>query len=147
MAKDPSPIVEDVATARRSVRSWISSLSTKYSSTSTLVSSPSSPRASLTTIREITSKARSPEVHGSSTTYQIGNRHFYVPLVNVTELKAHLSLLHAFKEIRQRLAETPDSVLPKEVAAKGIEDRWMYMVDLAVERCVQSFVLHIPTDS
>ena len=36
-------------------------------------------------------------------------------------------------------------VFPKDVAAKGIGDGWMYMVDLTVERYVRCFLLSTPS--
>ena len=58
----------------------------------------------------------------------------FEPLVSVQQLKAHLSLLRAFKGLRTAIEEGKDPRIPEY--ARGIEaiPRWGWFVGLAVER-------------
>ena len=72
-----------------------------------------------------------------STHYLIGDTSLSSPLVQREHLKAHLSLLHAFKTLRTRLVEIPGTELPRWVGGFGITNRWEMLVLLAVERYVR----------
>ncbi|KAH9832611.1 uncharacterized protein C8Q71DRAFT_879588, partial [Rhodofomes roseus] len=56
------------------------------------------------------------------------------PLVDPEHLKAHLGLLGAFKELRQRVESCSDDYLPQIAQFLDGPQRWAWFVGLAVER-------------
>ncbi|KAI0792057.1 hypothetical protein C8Q75DRAFT_805098 [Abortiporus biennis] len=68
--------------------------------------------------------------------YPIGNHALSQPLVQINELKGHLSLLKAFKSLRTAVEEAALDLLPKVVQQLRLdkERRWAWFVSLAVER-------------
>jgi len=65
--------------------------------------------------------------------------------VTVAQLKAHLGLLRAFRELKNRVTDLEPnqdvrSKLPSLVQELGPEERWTWFLELALERCV----LHNP---
>lgn len=78
-----------------------------------------------------------PSYASHAPSYHVGTSKSPTPLVLIEHLKAHLSLLGAFKNLRVRLAETPGEALPRWVGGSGIAYRWEMLVSLAVERYVK----------
>lgn len=67
--------------------------------------------------------------------YDIGGQALHQPFVSVEQLKAHLALLRAFKDLRTIVEEGTDSRLPLDVRALDQPAlRWGRMVALAVIR-------------
>lgn len=57
-----------------------------------------------------------------------------IPVLNPSELKAHLGLLRAFHDLERRVKD--GSKLESEVYAFSPEERWESFVQASVERCV-----------
>lgn len=71
-------------------------------------------------------------------TYKIG-AHILSPetaVVNITELKAHLALLRAFKDLRTNVEGKSPAELNLPVVVESFDEkkRWSWFVGLAVER-------------
>lgn len=75
-----------------------------------------------------------PPAYSPPSSYNIGGQTLSAPLVTVEQLKAHLSLLRAFKNLRTVIEEGKDPRIPEY--ARGLESipRWGWFVGLAVER-------------
>ena len=78
-------------------------------------------------------------LNSSHVHYIIGDHDIYSPLVPIASIKAHLSLLHAFKNLRTRFVEIPVESLPEWIGGMGLgmAYRWEMLATLAVERCVK----------
>lgn len=57
------------------------------------------------------------------------------PLVSTTQLQVHLDLLRAFKALKTRVEEDP-SGLPENARLLTAEKRWVWFLELSVERYV-----------
>lgn len=71
------------------------------------------------------------------------------PLVTIDQLKAHLTLLGAFKSLRTTVQtqSAEELILPPVVERMDVNKRWTWFVGLAVERSVvqRYFVMiHFP---
>lgn len=66
--------------------------------------------------------------------FKVGNQLTPSPLVSPTQLQAHLNLLRAFKELRIRVEQDAHN-LPPAAASLDTEKRWIWFLELAVERC------------
>lgn len=75
------------------------------------------------------------------TTFTIGSRKVSRPLVSVEQLRSHLRLLGMFASMKQKV-EDPDSDprvverIPPLAMALPPEKRWIWFLELAVDRCV-----------
>ena len=80
-----------------------------------------------------------PPEYTPPSSYNVGGRVVKQPFVTVEQLKAHLALLRAFKELRTVVEDGTDSRLPSDI--RDLETpalRWARIVALAVERCVKA---------
>ncbi|OBZ73587.1 hypothetical protein A0H81_06345 [Grifola frondosa] len=77
---------------------------------------------------------RPPPAYTAPTTYTIGGRKTAVPLVHVDQLKAHLDLLRAFHGLREAVEKGDDGRFPVNVRALEGCQRWVWFLELAVER-------------
>lgn len=68
--------------------------------------------------------------------YNIGDRVLHSPLVRVSQIKAHLSLLRAIKGLRDIVEKGEDPRFSKQVRDLSAPQRWGLFVNLAVERLV-----------
>ena len=68
--------------------------------------------------------------------YTIAGRTLQQPLVSVSMLKAHLSLLHAVKQLHSAVVDATDMRIPPAVKEFDATHRWTWFVHLAVERSV-----------
>lgn len=74
--------------------------------------------------------------------YVVGRQSVTEPFVGIDQLKAHLALLRAFKQLKVAVEEGEGIRLPPRIrdiqAAEGAQSalRWSYIVSLAVERYV-----------
>ncbi|TCD60359.1 hypothetical protein EIP91_010319 [Steccherinum ochraceum] len=68
--------------------------------------------------------------------YRIGDHDLKHPFVSIPQIKAHLALLRAFKELRTTVQETDAKSLnlPPVVSELTKDKRWTWFVGLAVER-------------
>ena len=68
--------------------------------------------------------------------YRIGGALLESPLVSIRRVKAHLTLLRAFKSLKTNIQErtSEDLRLPPIVSELSKEQRWAWFVALAVER-------------
>jgi hypothetical protein len=63
------------------------------------------------------------------------------PFVTVSQLKTHLGLLRAFKQLKNRVTdleahEDARNKLPPLAQELGPQERWTWFLELALERCV-----------
>ncbi|KAH8103957.1 hypothetical protein BXZ70DRAFT_888620 [Cristinia sonorae] len=74
--------------------------------------------------------------YNAPSSYRIGGKVITEPLVNIPQVKAHLALLRAFKELRKTVQDTSAQVLglPPVVSDLSPDKRWTWFVGLAVER-------------
>ena len=87
-----------------------------------------------------------PQVYTVPTQFNIGSQCIPEPLVNISQVKGHLALLHAFVELKKQVEELQEAI-PQMPA--DLEKRWAWFVGLAVERSVSIclpgyFRLHLP---
>ena len=79
-----------------------------------------------------------PSYYTPPSQYTVGNKPVSQPFVNIEQLKAHLALLRAFKNLRTAVEEDAGSRLPEQIRTVKDEQsasvRWGYVVSLAVER-------------
>ena len=80
----------------------------------------------------------SPPDYSPPTSYRIGSQTLLSPLVQVAELRAHLSLLRAFKNLRNDVEEANAAKLPEGTRTLDQRQRWAWFVGLAVDRFVIS---------
>ena len=80
-----------------------------------------------------------------NTTFAIGGRTVSPPLVSIEQLKSHLRLLGMFMLMKQKV-EDPDSdpqladMMPFLAKALSPEERWVWFLELAVDRYVSALV-------
>jgi hypothetical protein len=74
----------------------------------------------------------SPPAYTHPSSYSVGGLSTSLPFVNVAQIKDHLTLLHAFAELRIRVETLPADDIPQLPSDK--ERRWPCFVGLAVER-------------
>ena len=67
------------------------------------------------------------------TNFSIGSQ-LTEPLVNISQIKAHLALLHAFAELKNEVEELQEGTILQMPA--DLERRWAWFVALAVRRSV-----------
>jgi hypothetical protein len=77
--------------------------------------------------------------------YTVGNQVVSQPFVSIEQLKAHLTLLRAFKILRTSVEEDTENRLPEHIRAlkdqsSGSSLRWGCVVALAVERYRRRFI-------
>ena len=77
-----------------------------------------------------------PPAYAPPSAYRIGAQTLSAPLVTVQQLKAHLCLLRAFKNLRTAIEEGTDPRIPDYARDLEAVPRWGWFVGLAVERSV-----------
>jgi hypothetical protein len=75
-----------------------------------------------------------PPTYTAPTQFSIGSRLTPEPLVNISQIKAHLALLHAFAALKKEVEGLQEGTIPQMPA--DLERRWAWFVALAVERSV-----------
>ena len=88
------------------------------------------------TVSELEIPAYNPPPYTAPKAYRIGRSTFPDPLVSIPQVKAHLSLLRAFKALRTTVEEPDATVLGLTGVVKELpkDKRWTWFVGLAVER-------------
>ena len=79
-----------------------------------------------------------PPTYSAPTQFNIGSLRTPEPLVNLSQIKGHLVLLHAFAELKKQVEELREPIpdMPAD-----LERRWAWFVAMAVERFVS---VHVP---
>jgi hypothetical protein len=78
-----------------------------------------------------------PPVYALQSHFNIGDHVTPCPLVSANQLKTHLKLLKAFKDLRTQVEDNAFIVgLPKSALGLEPHKRWVWFLELAVERCV-----------
>lgn len=88
-----------------------------------------------------------PPAYEAPTSFTIGAKTLTQPLVRIGELKAHLSLLGAFKNLRTLVEDGQITEWPEVVRVLDPSQRWAWFIGLAVDRCVMEgimFTFHSP---
>ncbi|KAI0683786.1 hypothetical protein BC835DRAFT_1422969 [Cytidiella melzeri] len=67
-------------------------------------------------------------------TYKVGGHTLYAPLVRVAQVKAHLCLLRAIKNLRTVVEDGQDGRFPSLARDLAPPQRWGWFINLAVER-------------
>ncbi|KIP02258.1 hypothetical protein PHLGIDRAFT_130825, partial [Phlebiopsis gigantea 11061_1 CR5-6] len=75
-----------------------------------------------------------PPAYTPPTSFAVGAQTLASPLVHVQELKAHLALLGAFKQLRTAVEEAEAADWPPATQRLGPAQRWAWFVGLAVDR-------------
>ena len=75
-----------------------------------------------------------PPTYTAPTQFTIGSKLTPEPLVNISQIKAHLALLHAFAEFKKEVEGLKEGTIPQMPA--DLERRWAWFVSLAVQRSV-----------
>lgn len=78
------------------------------------------------------------------TSFSVDERSLSRPFVDIRDLKAHLYLLRAFKNLRNAvefLQGAPTKRWPQEVLKMEPEKRWAWFVGIAVDKCLFYLVL------
>jgi len=83
-----------------------------------------------------------PPYHLEEVRFPIGGKVPKDPLVTPSQLKAHLSLLRAFRELKTRVTDLEANQgvrnkLPPLAQELTPQERWTWFSELALERCVQ----------
>ena len=81
-----------------------------------------------------------PPTYTAPTRFSIGSQ-LTPALVNISQIKAHLVLLHAFAELKNEVERLQESMIPLALMAAPdlrvqVEKRWAWFVALAVLRSV-----------
>ena len=87
-----------------------------------------------TTSDNITDNPGPPPTYTAPTQFSIGSHITPEPLVNISQIKAHLALLHAFSEFKKEVEGLKEGSFPQMPA--DLERRWAWFVALAVQRSV-----------
>lgn len=80
--------------------------------------------------------ADAPPAYTPPSAFAIGAKTLTNPLVQVQELKAHLALLRAFKDLRTTVEEGKAGNWPPATHILDSAQRWAWFVGLAVDRYV-----------
>ena len=75
-----------------------------------------------------------PPTYTTPTQFSIGSQLTPEPFVNISQIKSHLALLHAFAEFKKEVEGLKEGTIPQMPA--DLERRWAWFVALAVQRSV-----------
>jgi hypothetical protein len=77
-----------------------------------------------------------PPEYISQSQFHVGKAVTSVPFVTPSQLKVHLGLLRAFRELKLKVQENPDiaNAFPPLAEALDPEARWVWFLELALER-------------
>ena len=77
-----------------------------------------------------------PLAYTAPTSWTVGAKTLSRPLVRVGELRAHLALLRAFRDLRTLVEDGQIAEWPDVVRLLDPSQRWIWFVGLAVDRYV-----------
>ena len=80
-----------------------------------------------------------PPTYKAPTQFNIGLLRTSKPLVNLSQVKGHLALLHAFTELKKQVEGLEETAVPHMPVDP--ERRWAWFVSLAVERSVSMYFI------
>jgi hypothetical protein len=86
------------------------------------------------TADSLTNSPGPPPTYTAPTQFSIGSQITPEPLVNISQIKAHLALLHAFAKLKKEVEGLQEGTIPQMPA--DLERRWAWFVALAVHRSV-----------
>lgn len=103
-----------------------------------------SPSAGQSSLLETTSTAETavpphnPPEYTPQSQFHVGRAATLVPFVTPSQLKIHLGLLKAFRELKLKVQESSDiaNTFPPLAGALDAEARWVWFLELALERYV-----------
>ena len=75
-----------------------------------------------------------PPAYTAPTQFNIGSQLTPEPLVKISQIEAHLALLHAFAELKNEVEGLQEGTIPQ--MSVDLERRWPWFVGLAVQRSV-----------
>ena len=75
-----------------------------------------------------------PPAYTAPTQFNIGSQLTPETLVKISQIKAHLVLLHAFAELKNEVEGLQEGTIPQMSA--DLDGRWLWFVGLAVQRSV-----------
>ena len=81
----------------------------------------------------------SPPTYTAPTRFNIGSQRTSEPLVNMSQVKGHLALLHAFAELKKQVEGLQEAIDIPHMPA-DLERRWAWFVAMAVERSAPMFM-------
>lgn len=84
-------------------------------------------------------KSEAPPAYVLQKNFQIGT-HSTPPLVTPNQLQTHLNLLKAFNDLRTKIEQGGEG-LPSATASLDADKRWVWFLQLAVERYEYSYFL------
>jgi hypothetical protein len=85
-----------------------------------------------------------PESPGYDLAYcKIGKKAVPAPLVTLQQLRAHLYLLRAIKDLRSTVEKGTDERFPEYVKTLQPAQRWIWMIGLATERCAHCHLVRL----
>ena len=84
-----------------------------------------------------------PPEYISQSQFRVGKSVTTVPFVTPSQLRIHLGLLGAFRELKLKVQENPDidNAFPPLAGALDPEARWVWFLELALER----YAVHRPS--
>jgi len=90
-----------------------------------------------TSTTEIVVPPHDPPEYIAQSQFHVGKAVTLVPFVTPSQLKIHLRLLRAFRELKLKVQENLDiaSAFPPLAGALDPEARWVWFLELALERC------------
>jgi len=80
--------------------------------------------------------------------FRVGKAVTLTPFVTPSQLKIHLGLLRAFRELKLKVQESPDiaSIFPPLAGVLDAEARWTWFLELALERYAIHYHSPFPID-
>lgn len=91
-----------------------------------------------TSTTETAAPPHDPPEYISQSQFHVGKAVTLVPFVTPSQLKIHLGLLRAFRELKLRVQDNADiaNTFPPLAGALDSEARWVWFLELALERYV-----------
>jgi hypothetical protein len=85
--------------------------------------------------------AGDPPEYALQSQFRVGRVITPAPLLTPSQIKVHLGLLRAFRELKLKVQEISDdaSALPPLAVTLDSEARWVWFLELALERCVRPY--------
>jgi len=104
-----------------------------------IVKGPSTDQSHLletTSTTETAVPPHDPPEYISQSQFHVGKAVTLTPFVTPSQLKVHLGLLRAFRELKLKVQESPDiaNTFPPLAGALDPEARWIWFLELALER-------------
>ena len=84
--------------------------------------------------------AGDPPEYALQSQFRVGRAITPAPLLTPSQIRVHLGLLRAFRELKLKVQESSEivSAFPPLAGALDPEARWVWFLELALERCARS---------